>query len=197
MSCWSDCHDRSRDDQSAWAAPCGRGGRPSTRSRGSSEPQVHRTPRSPVRLAPLICRSDAFGVNGLTGRNSDAINANAPSDSAKRAPHAPDLSSTPLSSEQTCICRLYLPRHFDSCSNGSIRPAAARRRIFRDCGWMAPSHGGTCDASPAASPRTGAGSIRPRQDDDHYWQLAPPIACEYERSSLLRPSDAIAVCSML
>lgn len=176
MSCWSDCHDRSRDDQSAWAAPCGRGGRPSTRSRGSSEPQVHRTPRSPVRLAPLICRSDAIGVNGLTGRNSDAINADAPSDSAKRAPHAPDLSSTPLSSEQTCICRLYLPRHFDSRSNGSIRPAAVMRAggfLEIVAGWR------PAMAVPAMLRRQPVRELVPDpsvpdKDDDHYWQLAPP-----------------------
>src|SRR5882757_11301694 len=50
----------------------------------------------------LIRRSDAIGVSKLTGMNSDAISANAPSDNAKTAPHAAGRSSVWRSSVETC-----------------------------------------------------------------------------------------------
>ena len=37
---------------------------------------------------PLTCRSPAIGVSRLTGMNSEATSANAPSDIARTAPHA-------------------------------------------------------------------------------------------------------------
>jgi hypothetical protein len=42
----------------------------------------------------LMCRSAATGVSRLTGMNSEATSANAPSAIAKTAPHAAGLLST-------------------------------------------------------------------------------------------------------